>query len=113
MEKSYCEIENSEMRTQLENGKNWSVRRGDWLDDIYGIKKKQFDKTLLNAGVNYTDTSGGGGGLGVGNRKKDVQSWMWEHSRDCHGGRIGENGNPNYEFRVTAVFKKCLQPNNV
>jgi hypothetical protein len=55
MEKSYCEIENSEMRTQWEDGKNWTVRRADWLDDKYGMKRKQFDKTLLNAGVKYTD----------------------------------------------------------
>jgi hypothetical protein len=56
------------------------------------------------------DSGGGGrGGYGVGIRKKDVKSWMWEHSRDCHGGGIGENGGiADYEFKVTAVFKKCL-----
>ena len=34
------------------------------------------------------DDSRGGGGHGFGNMKKCVKSWMWEHSRDCHGGRL-------------------------
>ena len=38
-----------------------------------------------------------------------MKSWMWEHSRDCHGGQVGERGGiTDYNFRVTGVFKKCL-----
>ena len=25
-----------------------------------------------------------------GKQKRGVKSWMWEHSRDCHGGVIGD-----------------------
>ena len=55
------------------------------------------------------ENSGGGGSHGFGNRKKCVKSWMWEHSRDCHGGQVGERGGiADYKFRVTGVFRKCL-----
>ena len=49
------------------------------------------------------------GVAGCGKRKRDVKSWMWEHIRDCHGGVPGEDGGMNdYKFKVTGVFKKCL-----
>ena len=48
-------------------------------------------------------------GVEFGKKKKDVKSWMWEHSRDCHGGVIGEEGGMfDYKFSVTGVFRKCL-----
>ena len=35
---------------------------------------------------------------------------MWEHTRDEHDGVVGgEGGVDDYEMKVTAVFKKCLQ----
>ena len=55
------------------------------------------------------ENSGGGRGQGFSNRKKCVKSWMWEHSRDCHGGQVGERGGiADYKFKVTGVFRKCL-----
>ena len=42
-------------------------------------------------------------------RRKNVKSWMWEHSRDYHGGVIGvDGGMGDFKFSVTGVFKKCL-----
>ena len=36
-----------------------------------------------------------------------------EHSQYCHGGRIIENGGiADNEFRVTTLFKKCLDSQN-
>ena len=50
-------------------------------------------------------TSDAGGGI----RKKDVKSFMWEHSRDCHGGVVGEEGGMgDYIFKVSGVFQKCM-----
>ena len=41
--------------------------------------------------------------------KCDVKSWMWEHTRDCHGGGVGENGGMgDYKMKVTGTFGKCL-----
>ena len=41
--------------------------------------------------------------------KKDSKSWMWEHSRDCHGGQVGDGGGiDDYKFKVSGAFKKCL-----
>ena len=38
-----------------------------------------------------------------------MKSWMWEHSRDYHGGVIGvDGGMGDFKFSVTGVFKKCL-----
>ena len=48
----------------------------------------------------------GGGGQG---RRKNVKSWMWEHSRDYHGGVLGQGGGKqDYKFSVSGVFRKCL-----
>ena len=34
---------------------------------------------------------------------------MWEHCRDCHDGSIGDGGGVmDYKFKVTGVFRKCL-----
>ena len=42
--------------------------------------------------------------------KKPVNSWMWEHTRDVHGGQLGDQqGLMDYRFKVTNVFRKCLQ----
>ena len=48
--------------------------------------------------------------LGVGEgRCKDVKSFMWEHTRDCHDGVVGQNnGMEDYEVKVTGRFRKCL-----
>ena len=41
---------------------------------------------------------------------KPVKSWMWEHTRDVHGGQIGDNGGvSDYRFKVSSKFKRCLQ----
>ena len=38
-----------------------------------------------------------------------MKSWMWEHSRDFHGGVVGGNGGlEDYRMRVTGRFRKCL-----
>ena len=51
----------------------------------------------------------GGTGFGFGNRKKNVKSWMWEHTRDCHGGVVGDvDGRTDYKLSVSGIFKKCL-----
>ena len=42
-------------------------------------------------------------------RKRDVKSWMWEHSRDCHEGQLGARGGiGDYGFKVSGRFRKCL-----
>jgi hypothetical protein len=34
---------------------------------------------------------------------------MWEHTRDVHGGQIGDNGGvSDYRFKVSSNFKRCL-----
>ena len=41
--------------------------------------------------------------------KCDVKSWMWEHTRDCHGGVVGGDwGRTDYRMKVTGTFRKCL-----
>ena len=41
---------------------------------------------------------------------KDVKSWMWEHTRDVHGGQMGDQeGILDYRFKVSGTFNKCLQ----
>ena len=38
-----------------------------------------------------------------------VKSWMWEHTRDHHGGVVGlDTGTTDYRMRVTKKFEKCL-----
>ena len=45
-----------------------------------------------------------------GTRKKTPKSWMWEHTRDVHGGQVGpDNGLADYHFQVTNKFQKCLE----
>ena len=35
---------------------------------------------------------------------------MWEHTRECHGGVLGDDGGmDDYKFRVAGRFRKCLQ----
>jgi hypothetical protein len=42
--------------------------------------------------------------------RKDVKSWMWEHTRDVHEGVVGESdGMLDYTVRVTGKFRKCLE----
>ena len=42
-------------------------------------------------------------------RRKNVKSWMWEHSRDYHDGVLGQGGGKDdYKFSVSGVFRKCL-----
>ena len=39
----------------------------------------------------------------------NVKLWMWEHTRDVHGGVVGVNrGLMDYKMCVTKKFKKCL-----
>ena len=34
---------------------------------------------------------------------------MWEHTRDCHEGFVGESGGArDYKFKVSGKFLKCL-----
>ena len=41
---------------------------------------------------------------------KDVKSWMWKHTRDVHGGLMGDQeGKKDYHFTVSGCFRKCLQ----
>ena len=41
---------------------------------------------------------------------RDVKSFMWEHSRDNHGGQVGEReGMFDFEFKVSQNFQRCLQ----
>ena len=53
------------------------------------------------------------GGFGTANQdhpRKPVKSWMWEHTRDVHGGQLGDQqGLVDYKFKVAKVFQKCLQ----
>ena len=38
-----------------------------------------------------------------------VKSWMWEHTRDHHGGVFGlDTGIADYRMRVTKKFEICL-----
>ena len=55
--------------------------------------------------------AGTSGWVDNGRRKKvDVKSWMWEHTRDSHGGVLGDDrGMTDYKFRVVRKFHKCLQ----
>ena len=49
------------------------------------------------------------GGAENGGRK-DVKSWMWEHTRDVHGGFVGESeGMCDFDMKVTGKFRKCLE----
>ena len=49
------------------------------------------------------------GGVTLGEKPKNVKSWMWEHVRDTHGGVVGENNGFNdFEMKVTGRFRKCL-----
>ena len=33
---------------------------------------------------------------------------MWEHSRDYHGGQLGDGGGiKDYSFKVSGRFRKC------
>ena len=42
--------------------------------------------------------------------KRRVKSWMWEHTRDVHGGQVGaEGGVLDFRFKVTGAFNKCLE----
>ena len=39
-----------------------------------------------------------------------MKPWMWEHTRDVHGGQLGEqDGLMDYMFKVTGTFQRCLQ----
>ena len=51
------------------------------------------------------------GWVANGRKKKvDVKSWMWEHTRDKHGGVLGDDrGLTDYKFRVVKKFRKCLE----
>ena len=41
--------------------------------------------------------------------RKRVKSWMWEHTRDVHGGTVGEHGGvKDFKFSVSGKFRKCL-----
>ena len=41
--------------------------------------------------------------------KCNVKSWMWEHSRDYHGGVVGDkDGVDDFGMYVTKQFRKCL-----
>ena len=43
-------------------------------------------------------------------RKQIVKSWMWEHTRDVHGGVVGAQGGVlDYKFTVAGTFRRCLQ----
>ena len=38
-----------------------------------------------------------------------VKSWMWEHTRDHHGGVVSDDmGLTDYRMKVTKKFDKCL-----
>ena len=52
---------------------------------------------------------GGVGGGGGARKQPGPKSFMWEHCRDCHDGVVGdEGGMGDYMFKVSGVFKKCL-----
>ena len=45
-----------------------------------------------------------------GTKRKNVKSFMWEHTRDCHDGAVGQHaGIEDYMFSVSGVFRKCLE----
>ena len=48
--------------------------------------------------------------VGIGqDRPKAAKSWMWEHTRDFHGGTVGQNnGMEDYGVKVVGKFEKCL-----
>ena len=47
---------------------------------------------------------------GPDQHRKPVKSWMWEHTRDVHGGQTDEQGGiSDYKFHIANTFKKCLQ----
>ena len=49
-------------------------------------------------------------GQDKGMKQRDVKSWMWEHTRDVHGGVLGDkNGMSDYMMNVTGKFMKCLE----
>ena len=40
----------------------------------------------------------------------DVKSWMWEHTRDVHGGVVGPNEvMGDCIMKVTGMFRRCLE----
>ena len=42
--------------------------------------------------------------------KRDVKSWMWEHTRYVHGGVVGDlDGKCDFMMKVTGRFRKCLE----
>ena len=42
--------------------------------------------------------------------KRDVKSCMWEHTRDVHGGVVGDSdGKCDFIMKVTGRFRKCLE----
>ena len=43
-------------------------------------------------------------------RRKDVKSFMWEHTRNEHEGQVGDKeGVLDYKFHLSNTFKRCLQ----
>ena len=39
-----------------------------------------------------------------------VKSWMWAHTRDVHGGTMGDNNVVfDYSFKVAGTFRRWLQ----
>ena len=47
---------------------------------------------------------------GPDQHRKPVKSWMWEHTRDVHGGQTDKQGGiSDYKFHIANRFKKCLQ----
>ena len=43
-------------------------------------------------------------------RKKDVKSFIWEHTRDRHGGQVGDmQGMLDFSFKVSNTFQRCIQ----
>ena len=47
--------------------------------------------------------------VGIGlDRPKAAKSWMWEHTRDFHGGIVGQNkGMEDYEVKLVGKFENC------
>ena len=42
-------------------------------------------------------------------RPQAAKSWMWEHTRDVHGGVVGPNGGvEDYRVKVIGKFLKCV-----
>ena len=47
-------------------------------------------------------------GFGL-DRPKAAKSWMWEHTRDVHGGIVGQNeGMRDFKVKVVGKYQKCL-----